>query len=86
MLVSISMHGILLKHLHYRWYNRSYQKAEVDNFRKSIPVDVVLHISDEMLSPKLDFNIELPTYTSSGFSGAVKAKLDRLRESESEDE
>lgn len=59
-------------------------QKEVDSFRKSIPVDVVLSVSDQMLSPKLDFNIVLPTYTSAGFSGAVKSKLERLRESESE--
>ena len=59
-------------------------KTEVNSFRQSIPVDVVLTISNEMLSPNLDFNIVLPTYSSAGFSGIVKAKLNQLRDSESE--
>ncbi len=59
-------------------------ETEKNALRKSIPVDVILHVTGEMLSPELDFNIELPTFNGSGLTGKVKTKLERLKESESE--
>ena len=57
--------------------------SQVNSFKQSIPVNVVLNITDHMLAPKLNFDIELPNYNV-GSSSIVTTKLNRMRNSESE--
>lgn len=58
-------------------------ESEANALKQSVPVNVVLTVSEQMLSPKLSFDIRMPNYTS-GSSSIVKSKLNQMRNSESE--
>ncbi|MFK7906371.1 MAG: translocation/assembly module TamB domain-containing protein [Chitinophagales bacterium] len=58
--------------------------AEANTARRPTPVEVLMNLNGELLSPELTFDIELPQAQGSITNSMVLRKLDEIREEEAE--
>lgn len=59
-------------------------QSQEGQYGRRIPVQVNLNISDQLMQPKIDFDIVLPDDEKGAYGGKIEAKLQELNQNESE--